>query len=67
MLPKKVKLCTFIIILLQLISGERDKKLNKGVDCWLNKSRNKLPQNPAGNIAREKVLDPKPPPLSLGI
>ena len=51
----------------ELKLGESGKRLNQRVDCWLNKPK-KIPLNSVGNVTREKefVLDPKPPPLSLG-
>lgn len=56
-----------VLITVDLI-GESGKKSNKGVDCWLNKPSKKSPVSSVGSIAGEKefVLDPKPPPLSLG-
>ena len=50
--------------MLFFILGETNKKLDKGVDCWLNKPRKKLAI--VGSKEKEIVLDPKPPPLSLG-
>ena len=50
----------------QFILGGTNKKLNKGVDCWLSKPRKKLSVNVVGSKEKEFVLDPKPPPLSLG-
>ena len=49
-----------------LVLGENNKKLNKGVDCWLTKPRKELAVNLVGSKEKEFVLDPKPPPLSLG-
>lgn len=52
-----------------MILGENSKKASKGVDCWLkNKSSKRSSMSTVGSIARERefVLDPKPPPLSLG-
>ena len=47
------------------IIGEDGKKVWQRVDCWLNKPQ----KNQAVSTTvkeREIVLDPKPPPLSLG-
>lgn len=48
-----------------LYIGENGKKVLQRVDCWLNKPQ----KNQAFSTTmeeREIILDPKPPPLSLG-
>ena len=47
------------------VLGEISKKSSKDIDCWLNKPSKR---SPVSSTARERefVLDPKPPPLSLG-
>ena len=59
--------CMYSIVIIMIL-GENSKKASKGVDCWLNKSSKRSSMSTVGGIARERefVLDPKPPPLSLG-
>lgn len=51
-----------------MVLGENSKKPSKGIDCWLNKPSRRSPVSAVGSTAKERefVLDPKPPPLSLG-